>query len=182
MRRAAPFLLAAVIFGLDQWSKLWIRANYPLSYAEAKIEGFFNLVHAENPGAAFSMFENAPPLIRVGVLVALACVIVSLIVFALLGRIHLVETQFARLALGLVLGGACGNLIDRIRAGTVTDFLEFYHRGYYFPAFNVADSSIFCGTCLMLLDHFLFHRPNATARPTVEPVGEQVPEQIKDLS
>ena len=166
MKRIAPFLLAAVVFGLDQWSKAWIKANYPLSYAEAKIEGFFNLVHAENPGAAFSMFESAPPVIRIGVLVVLAVAIVALIIAALLGRIHLVETQFARLALGLVLGGACGNLFDRIHSGTVTDFLEFYHRGYYFPAFNLADSCIFTGACLMLIDHFASKRP-VPAQPTV---------------
>ena len=154
-QRLAPFLLAILIFVLDQASKIWVRASYPLSYTEAKIEGFFNLVHAENPGAAFSMFETAPPLIRVGVLIALAAVIVLLIIAALIGRIQIVETQFARMALGLVLGGACGNLYDRIHAGTVTDFLEFYRGSYYFPAFNVADSAIFCGACLMLLDYWI---------------------------
>lgn len=153
--RLVPFLLAILIFALDQASKIWVRANYPLSYTEAKIEGFFNLVHAENPGAAFSMFETAPPVIRVGVLVAMAGAIVLLIVAALLGRIQIVETQFARIALGLVLGGACGNLYDRIHAGTVTDFLEFYRGSYYFPAFNVADSAIFCGACLMVLDYWI---------------------------
>lgn len=158
LKRMLPFLLAALIFFVDQASKIWIRTNYPLAYAESKIEGFFNLVHAENPGAAFSMFESAPALLRVGVLVALALVIVVLIAAALLGRIHIVETQFARMALGLVLGGACGNLLDRIRAGTVTDFLEFYRGSYYFPAFNVADSSIFCGACLMLLDYWIGNR------------------------
>ena len=157
-KRLAPFLLAILIFVVDQASKIWVRANYPLSYTEAKIEGIFNLVHAENPGAAFSMFENAPPLIRVGVLVALAAVIVLLIIAALLGRLQIVETQFARMALGLVLGGACGTLYDRIHAGTVTDFLEFYRGSYYFPAFNVADSSIFCGACLMLLDYWIGNR------------------------
>lgn len=167
-QRIAPFLLAALILVLDQSSKIWIRANYPLSYAEAKIEGFFNLVHAENPGAAFSMFESAPPVIRIGVLVVLALVIVILIVLALMGRVHLVETQFARMALGLVLGGACGNLFDRIHTGTVTDFLEFYHRSYYFPAFNVADSSIFCGACLMLLDYWIGNRGT---QKNVEPVA-----------
>lgn len=171
MRRAAPFLLAIPIFALDQASKVWIRAHYPLSFAEAKIEGFFNLVHAENPGAAFSMFESAPPAIRVGLLVALALAIVLMIVAALLGRIHIVETQFARMALGLVLGGACGNLFDRIHAGTVTDFLEFYHKSYYFPAFNVADSSIFCGACLMLLDYWI----GGKAAPSPPLPVDQVP-------
>ncbi|HEY3744292.1 MAG TPA: signal peptidase II [Bryobacteraceae bacterium] len=158
MKRFAPFLLAAIIFGLDQWSKVWIRSNYRVSYAEAKIDGFFNLVHAENPGAAFSMFESAPAMFRIAVLVVLALIIVAVIVAALLGRVHLVETQLSRMALGLVLGGACGNLFDRIRAGTVTDFLEFYHGGYYFPAFNVADSAIFCGACLMLIDYTMSGR------------------------
>ena len=168
-KRIAPFLVAALVFALDQASKIWIRANYPLSYAEAKIEGFFNLVHAENPGAAFSMFESAPPVIRVGVLVALALGIVVLIVWALLGRIRIVDTQFARIALGLVLGGACGNLFDRIHAGTVTDFLEFYRGSYYFPAFNLADSAIFCGACLMLLDYWIGNR---SAPQTVEPAKD----------
>ncbi len=169
LRRLAPFLLAIFIFALDQASKIWVRASFPLSYTEAKIEGFFNLVHAENPGAAFSMFETAPVVIRVGVLVALAGVIVLMIVAALLGRIQIVETQFARMALGLVLGGACGNLYDRIHAGTVTDFLEFYRGSYYFPAFNFADSSIFCGACLMLLDYWL---GTPVTPVTVEPVKD----------
>ena len=166
MRRLAPFVLAIIIFALDQSSKAWIRSRYPLSYTEAKIEGFFNLVHAENPGAAFSMFETAPAVVRVGVLVVLALAIVALIVAALLDRIQLVDTQFARMALGLVLGGACGNLFDRIHAGTVTDFLEFYHGSYYFPAFNVADSAIFCGACLMLAEYWL-----GKPAPVVDPAG-----------
>lgn len=174
LRLAAPFLLALVIFALDQASKIWIRSSYPLAYAEAKIAGFFNLVHAENPGAAFSMFEAAPPVIRVGLLVGLAVAIVLLIVAALVGRIQLVETQLGRMALGLVLGGACGNLFDRIHAGTVTDFLEFYHNSYYFPAFNLADSSIFCGACLMLLDYWLAppHQPAASAVEQVPPIEQ----------
>ena len=169
MKRIAPFLLAIVIFLLDQGSKMWIRATYPLSYAEAKVEGFFNLVHAENPGAAFSMFESAPPAIRVGLLVALALVIVVLMIAALLGRIHIVDSQFARMALGLVLGGACGNLFDRIHAGTVTDFLEFYRGSYYFPAFNLADSSIFCGACLMLIDYLIGKSPVEHVKDTCSP-------------
>ena len=164
MRRFAPFLVAVVIFALDQWSKMWIRANYPIAYAEAKITGFFNLVHAENPGAAFSMFDTAPHVVRVTVLVGLALVIVGLIVLALLDKIKLVETQFARMALGLVLGGAIGNLFDRVHAGTVTDFLEFYRGSYYFPAFNLADSSIFCGACLMLLDYWIHKAPVSEAK------------------
>jgi signal peptidase II len=179
--RLAPFLVAIIVFALDQVSKMWIRANYPLSYAEVKIEGFFNLVHAENPGAAFSMFESAPSIVRVGVLVVLAFVIVAVIVLALLGRIHLVETQFARMALGLVLGGACGNLYDRINAGTVTDFLEFYHRGYYFPAFNLADSCIFCGACLMLIDYTIGHRKASASNPAAVDSTPSIG-QIKDVS
>ena len=154
MRKSAPFLLAVIVFVLDQLSKFWIRANYSLSFIDPKVAGFFNLVHAENPGAAFSMFAEASPFIRKGLLVGMALVIVILLILALLDRIRLVETQFARMALGLVLGGACGNLLDRIYAGTVTDFLEFYWRNYYFPAFNLADTAIFCGACLMVLDYW----------------------------
>ena len=113
------------------------------------------------------MFENAAPVVRITVLVAFALVIVAAIVLALLDRIKLVETQFARLALGLVLGGACGNLLDRVHAGTVTDFLEFYHWGYFFPAFNLADSSIFCGACAMLIDYWM-HKTPAVANETKE--------------
>ena len=172
MKRIAPFLLAAVIFALDQASKIWIRGSYPLSYAESKIDGFFNLVHAENPGAAFSMFESAPPMIRIGLLVVLALVIIGLIVAALLGRVQIVDSQFARMALGLVLGGACGNLLDRLRTGTVTDFLEFYRGSYYFPAFNLADSSIFCGACLMLIDYWIGSRASNQAGPQINQVKD----------
>lgn len=155
MKRSAPFALALLIFVFDQGTKLWIRNHLPLSYAEPKIEGFFNLVHAENPGAAFSMLATAPAWLRQGLLITMAAAIIVGILLALLGRIQIVETQQSRLALGLVLGGASGNLFDRLTAGTVTDFLEFYWRNYYFPAFNVADSAIFCGACLMILDFWL---------------------------
>jgi signal peptidase II len=171
MKKAAPFLLATLVFALDQASKLWIRTNYPLSYVENRIAGFFNLVHAENPGAAFSMFAEAPVYVRTGVLVVTALAIVVLLILALTDRIHLVETQFARMALGLVLGGACGNLFDRIHAGTVTDFLEFYWSRYYFPAFNLADACIFSGACLMVLDYWVGGRPTVKER-SEEPAAE----------
>ena len=139
--------LAAVIVGLDQLSKF--AATRALSYGSSvEVAPFFNLVLVHNKGAAFSLFSSASGWQReffIGV-----AVIASLWVVYLLRR-HPRETMFC-FALSLVLGGAVGNLIDRILLGAVVDFLDFHVAGYHWPAFNVADSAITCGAVLLVWD------------------------------
>ena len=152
LARLAPFGLSALIFAFDQATKSVIRSSYSELDSQVVIPGFFNIVHAENPGAAFSLLADAPAYVRSGVLIGLAGLVVIAIVLALAGKIALAESKLAKLAFAFILGGAAGNLLDRIVVGTVTDFLEFYAGRYYWPAFNVADSAIFVGAVLLLLD------------------------------
>ncbi len=139
--------LAAVVIVLDQWSKHAVSAALVLGQG-VELTSFFNLVLAHNRGAAFSFLADADGWQR-GFFVAIA-VVASLWVIYLL-RKHPRETLFCA-ALGLILGGAIGNLIDRVSTGVVVDFLDFYVGSHHFPAFNLADSAITCGAALLILD------------------------------
>ena len=150
-RRLAPWLgLAALIVLVDQATKLTIERVF--DYGDVHpITGFFNLVLTYNRGAAFSFLASASGwqkefLTAVGVAA-------SLFIVYLLAR-HGTQRLFS-LALALILGGAVGNVIDRIAYGHVIDFLDFHWRGWHWPAFNVADSAIVCGAGLLILDELL---------------------------
>ncbi len=141
--------LAGFIIVLDQISKLWISSHF--TYGESiHVTDFFNLVLAHNSGAAFSFLSDAGGWQRwmfSAIAVAASIWIVRLL------RQHAQQTLFC-LALALVLGGALGNLIDRVAYGYVVDFLDFHWSTSHFPAFNVADSAISVGAALMILDSF----------------------------
>ncbi len=134
---------------LDQVTKAWIIGSFQLYESKAIIPGFFNLVYVTNSGAAFSLLADVEAPWRhyffLGVggtaLVALS------VVYWKLRRIH----NFYTLALALIAGGAAGNLVDRIRFGSVIDFLDLYVGRYHWPAFNVADSAICIGAGLFLI-------------------------------
>ena len=140
-------LLALAVVLADQWTKAWVLASLApgdvRSYAP-----FFDLVLAFNRGAAFSLLADQPGWQHV-FFVGLALG-VSVIIVWLLGR-HRQETLFCS-GLGLILGGAVGNLVDRVQIGAVVDFLSFHAGGWYWPAFNVADSAITLGAALVILD------------------------------
>ncbi len=139
--------LSALVIALDQLSKLWISSHF--SDGEAlRITDFFNLVLAHNSGAAFSFLNDAGGWQR-WMFSAIALVAAVWIVRLL--RQHATETLFC-LALALVLGGALGNLIDRVIYGYVIDFIDLYWNASHFPAFNIADSAISVGAALLLLD------------------------------
>lgn len=140
-------LLAVVVIVLDQTSKLAISSHFVYGELLA-ITPFFNLVLAHNTGAAFSFLSDAGGMQRW--LFSLIAVVASVWIVWLL-RKHQAEKLFA-LALALILGGALGNLIDRIAYGYVVDFLDFHWAGYHFAAFNVADSAITLGAGLLILD------------------------------
>lgn len=148
--------LAALVVALDQAAKAWIAGRF--AYGEsAQVTGFFNLVLAHNTGASFSMLNDAGGWQRwlfSAIAVAAAVWIVSLL------RRHAQQKLFS-LALALILGGALGNLIDRLAYGYVVDFLDFYWSGHHFPAFNLADSAITCGAALLLWDS-LVKRPEGS--------------------
>lgn len=141
--------LSALIIVLDQLSKAWITSHFV--YGESlTIFGVFNLVLAHNTGAAFSFLNDAGGMQR-WLFSAIAIVASGWIVLML--RKHATQMLFA-LALSLILGGALGNLIDRLAYGYVVDFLLFHWNEHYFPAFNLADSAITCGAFLLILDSF----------------------------
>ncbi|MGI4846760.1 MAG: signal peptidase II [Janthinobacterium lividum] len=143
-----PWLgIAFIVILLDQVSKIWI--TQLISQGQSiRVTGFFNLVIAYNKGAAFSFLASEGGWQRyLFTGIAAAAVVVILV---LLKR-HAGQRQFCW-ALALILGGAVGNLVDRIIHGHVIDFLDFYAGNWHWPAFNLADSAIFLGAVLFILD------------------------------
>lgn len=140
-------LLAIVVIILDQTCKLAISNHFVYGESLA-ITSFFNLVLVHNTGAAFSFLSDAGGMQRW--LFSLIAVVASVWIVWLLRKHH--AEKFFALALALILGGALGNLIDRIAYGYVIDFLDFHWAGYHFAAFNVADSAITLGAGLLILD------------------------------
>ena len=157
-RRGWLLLIAAFIFAFDRWTKIQVARHLAEGDAITVIPGWFRISHVLNPGAAFSMFSDSPSPERTRWLLTgfsiLAAVVV--LIFILKAARSFTATTFA---LALILGGALGNVWDRIRFGVVTDFLEvqlhFGHWSYHWPDFNVADSAITCGAVLILIDSLL---------------------------
>jgi len=151
MKGATRWLwLSAVVIALDQWTK-WLIAGHFEPYQVRMILPVFDLVHAHNRGAAFSFLNNDADWPR-WFFSALAVAVSVALVFWL--RRLPVVARLLPAALALIIGGALGNLIDRLRHGYVVDFIQVHWRLHYFPAFNVADSAITIGACLLLLDSF----------------------------
>lgn len=146
--------LAAAVLLLDQLSKAWIGSRL-LPGEQWPVTSFFNLVLAHNTGAAFSLLADAGGWQR-GFFIAVA-VVAAVVIVALLHR-HRHEARFC-LALSGILGGALGNLADRLRLGYVVDFLDFHAAGLHWPAFNVADMTITGGALLLVWDSL--RRPSA---------------------
>lgn len=142
--------LAALVVVLDQISKLWVSSHFV--YTESvRILSVFDIALLHNAGAAFSFLSEAGGMQR---WLFTAIAVIASVAITLLLRKHAGETLFA-LALSLILGGALGNLIDRLAYGYVIDFLLFHWNEHYFPAFNVADSAISCGAFLLIWESFM---------------------------
>ena len=151
----------ALSLGLDQWTKALARtALRPLDPYRPKvvIDGFFNLRYSENPGVAFGMLQQMPG----GRLVLTLLAVLAFVL--VLTYLRKTEPEATRLhvALGLVGGGALGNVIDRIAYGRVTDFIVWHVKQHEWPAFNVADAALCVGVALMVLD-MLLSRPAPAA-------------------
>lgn len=149
-------LLAGGIIAVDQVTKLWVLGSFYL-HEQRAVTDFFNLVLVFNSGAAFSFLAGAGGWQK-WFFVGLALVI-SLWLLSML-RQHATE-RLLPAALSLVLGGALGNVIDRLRFDAVVDFLDFHIAGWHWPAFNVADSAITLGVGLMLLHQFIQPKESA---------------------
>ena len=153
------FALAAAVVLADQLTKLAVLGYFAGRVPREQITGFFNLVLVYNKGAAFSMFADAAGW-QTPLLVAFA-----LVASAIVGYLIVKDPQKKLLCLGLalILGGALGNLVDRLRFGHVVDFLDFHALGWHWPAFNVADSAITVGAVLLILEGFVHHERRAGA-------------------
>ncbi|MDP8989163.1 MAG: signal peptidase II [Acidobacteriota bacterium] len=156
--RSAIIILLVVM--LDRVSKLYIRSSYAPWDVTVVIPRIFNIVHAENPGAAFSMLASAPPIVRAVLLVGVSMLVMT-VVGVMLWRLPKTASALTSTSLALVFGGAFGNLWDRVFRGSVTDFLQVFLGSYEFPSFNVADSAITMGAALLILD--LLRTRNTTA-------------------
>ena len=142
--------LSALVIILDQISKLLITQHF-VNFESLTVLSVFDLTLLHNTGAAFSFLSDAGGLQR---WLFTAIAVVASVSITLLLRKHAKETLFA-FALSLILGGALGNLIDRIAYGYVIDFLLFHWNDHYFPAFNLADSAITCGAGLLIWESFM---------------------------
>jgi signal peptidase II len=149
-----PLLIAAAVIFLDRLTKTWVAARIPLGGAIPVVPRFLRITHWTNDGAAFSLFaDSASPKTVHWALIAFS-LLAALVILVILVRIghRLSRTS---VALALVFAGALGNVHDRIAYGSVVDFIEVHIFSYHWPDFNVADSAIVIGACLLLLDSLL---------------------------
>ena len=160
--RKYHFLIAAGVVLVDRASKWLVGRNITLHDSLTVVPGFFRFTHVENRGAAFGLFSDSPSEWKVTVLI-LFSLIALVVVSALLWK-NSHSMTVTGFGLALIMGGALGNLWDRLLEGHVVDFLDFSLGGYHWPAFNVADSAIVMGA-LLLVTEILFAKPAAEKKP-----------------
>jgi len=148
--RKYHFLIAFLVVSLDRLAKLSVERNISLHDSISVIPGFFRLTHVENRGAAFGLFADSASEWKIAVLVLFSLVALVIVSALLWKNSHAMTTTGVGLA--LILGGAIGNLWDRLVSGHVVDFLLFYVGQYQWPAFNVADSAIVIGAGLLVFE------------------------------
>ncbi len=152
-------IIGIIIVIVDQSTKLFIANILPIHQSIEVIRGYFSITHIRNRGAAFGIFSGIE-----SASITIFFIIVSLIaITAIIFFFRSVEKNnyLAQIALSLILGGATGNFLDRIRLGEVIDFLDFYWHQYHWPAFNIADSSITIGAGILIWDIVIVHRRDA---------------------
>ena len=155
--------LTVLVVGLvvaDQAVKAWVRANLALYDSISVIPGLFNLTRVHNTGAAFGVLNSVEFPFKAMVLATVATV--ALIGVAFYASALPVSQRVARVGLACIIGGAAGNLIDRVTAGYVLDFVDVYWNSWHFWAFNVADASITAGAGLLVLDMIGVGRPHVS--------------------
>jgi signal peptidase II len=147
--RLVCLLVAAGVFVADRLTKILIESTFPLYSARSVVPGFFQIVHVTNEGMAFGLFNDSPSTLKTTLLIVASAVALAAVIYMLWTSAPGSRLQPA--ALSLILGGAAGNLFDRVRQGRVVDFLDFYVGDVHWPAFNLADSAIVIGGGLLLL-------------------------------
>jgi len=160
--RTGYFLVSLAVLLMDQWTKGVVMRTFQVHESRGVVSGLFDLTYVQNSGAAFGLFASVDSSVKAIVLNSVA-VLVFLIVsgYALRSSHKSVRLQ---VGLALILGGAVGNLLDRVRFTYVVDFLDFSISGHHWPAFNLADSAICAGVALLFLD-MLQREDEAEARP-----------------
>jgi signal peptidase II len=155
--RGVHFFLALLVVIVDRWTKRLVAARIGV-YAHIQIiPGFFRLTHTENTGAAFSLFADSPAHWKTALLIGFS--VVAMVIVSVLLWKQARPLAITGVALSLILGGAVGNLWDRVASGRVVDFLLFYVKQYQWPVFNLADSAIVIGASLLVLD-IVFAKPH----------------------
>jgi signal peptidase II len=157
-------IISAFVVFLDRYTKLWVEARIPIGDAIPLIPHFLRISHWTNEGAAFSLFADSASPHAVRYTLIGFSVVAALIVFGFMVRLGNRFTA-STVALALVLAGALGNLHDRIAYGSVVDFIEVHIFTYHWPDFNVADSAIVTGACLLLLDTLLAKKQSSPESP-----------------
>ena len=158
------FLLTAFVICLDQVTKLVVVERFRYGESIPVLPGFFNLTYIRNTGAAFGLLAHADPAFRIPFFVIVP--LVALVAIAFIFRKIPDRDLKLSSALSLVIGGAVGNLIDRVKLSYVVDFLDFHWKyEYHFPAFNVADMAICVGVGILMLDLLMQPSPAATESP-----------------
>ncbi|MGF1640526.1 MAG: signal peptidase II [Rhodospirillales bacterium] len=164
MTRSRAFLpglaIAGVVIVLDQLSKWWVVAVVMSPPRTIEITPFFNLVMAWNRGISFGFFNNDSPV--TGWVLPLVASAIVLVLTVWLSR---VDRLLLGVALGLIIGGAIGNVIDRLRYGAVADFLDFHVLGVHWPAFNVADAAITIGAAVLIFDSLFVRSESGKRKP-----------------
>ncbi|VAX02377.1 Lipoprotein signal peptidase [hydrothermal vent metagenome] len=151
------FLLSAIVVALDLWTKA-LASEHLVMYQPLPVFSGFNLTLMHNEGAAFSFLSTAGGWQRW--FLSIIAAVVSVVIIVWLARLK-PRQHWLALALALVLGGALGNLWDRLTLGYVVDFIQMYYQEWYWPAFNIADSSIFVGAMILILDSLFGHHDEA---------------------
>jgi signal peptidase II len=150
IERTIPFIsLVGSVAALDQLTKYLLARAIPLNTGIPIIPGLLNLVHLHNTGGAFSVFAAPGSVWRRFIFIGLAIVVIAVIAYAY-GKIGK-KDYWTRVAYIFIAGGACGNLIDRIRLGEVVDFIDVYAGRWHWPAFNVADAALSTGAVMLLI-------------------------------
>jgi len=153
LSRLLSVVIALLVISVDQVTKAMVERSMPEGRLVPVLPGFFNLTHTTNTGVAFGVFSGSPAPWKTALLIVVSVLlIVAMVSFVWRSR----ELHWeASVGLALVLGGAISNVADRIRAGQVVDFLDFYWRGYHWPAFNLADSAIVVGAGFLVIQIIL---------------------------
>ena len=150
-------LISALVIIADRWTKTWVSVHVRLGGAIPIIPRVLRITHWTNEGAAFSLFADTASPNAVRWALVTFTLIAAVVIFVVLLRIGN-QFNLTTGALALILGGAIGNVHDRILYGSVIDFIEVHIFTYHWPDFNVADSSVVIGACLLMLDSLLPHR------------------------